>query len=193
VRESSENLSRKTEDLRARLDRRIALLDRQEQLSSVPPRIVTAALVLPVSTIEAELPKDAPLRAVETTVVERRGVDAVLRAERSLGREPIEMAHNNPGYDIQALRGDDPTIFIEVKARIAGATDFFVTHTEIRYGQNAVPHYRLALVRVDPADPAADEVRYIEDPFRELRMGDFEAGGVQGKWMETWAKGRTPF
>ena len=45
----------------------------------------------------------------------------------------------------------------------------------------------------NPDDPAADEVRYIEHPFRELRMGDFEAGGVQGKWMETWAKGRAPF
>lgn len=83
-------------------------------------------------------------------------------------------------------------MFLEVKARIDGAEDFFVTHSEVRFGQNAVPHYRLALVRVALDGPAQDEVRYVDDPFRDMSMGDFAAEGVRGNWKRTWARGREP-
>ncbi|GAB3755230.1 helicase-related protein [Microlunatus parietis] len=195
VRETPESLERKAAELDARLTARTALLDKQALLSSVPPRVVAAAVVLPPSAVE--LPADAPMHAVATEEVERRGVDAVLAAERILGRAPEEMARNNPGYDIRSFPGpeqpDGPTIFVEVKARIAGAKGFYVTHTEIRHGQNAAPHYRLALVRVDPRGPEHDEVRYLTDPFRELRLGAFDADGVLGNWARTWAKGSAPF
>ena len=75
---------------------------------------------------------------------------AANRFEREAKAAAQEMVRNNPGYDIVSTRGDDPSVFLEVKGRLAGAEDFFVTHTEIRHGQNAAPHYRLALVRVDP-------------------------------------------
>ncbi len=92
-----------------------------------------------------------------------------------------------------STRGDEPSIFIEVKARIAGSPDFYVTHTEVRHGQNAVPHYRLALVCVDPRGSEHDEVRYVDAPFQDLRMGDFDAEGVRGHWARTWSKGRAPW
>ncbi len=193
VREGSESLSRKSRELEQRLIKRLGLLDRQQQMSTIPPRVVAAALVLPYTEVAAELPATAPMHAVATAEVERRGVDAVLAAEHALGRVPQEMVHNNPGYDIQSTRGDDPLLFIEVKARIDGAEDFFVTHTEVRHGQNAAPHYRLALVRVDPRGPEHDEVRYLADPFREVSMGDFDAEGIRGNWSKSWARGQTPF
>lgn len=193
VREGSESLSNKSLELQARLDRRMSLMDRQQQLSSVPPRVVAAALVLPLSMAEDHLPADAPLRAVATEEVERRGVDAVLAAERALGRIPTEMTHNNPGYDIQSVRGDDPLLFIEVKGRIVGAEDFSVTHTELRHGRNAAPHYRLAIVSVDPRGPEYDEVRYLNDPFRGVDLGGLDAEAVRLHWRKTWAKGRAPF
>ncbi|MGW5637807.1 helicase-related protein [Streptomyces sp. NPDC003832] len=47
--ESSESLDRKAVDLDVRLSRRLDLLDRQQQMSTKPPLIVTAALVLSAS------------------------------------------------------------------------------------------------------------------------------------------------
>ena len=82
---------------------------------------------------------------------------------------------------------------IEVKARLAGAKDFFVTHNEVLTGKNAVPRYRLALVKVDPRGTQHDEVRYLDDPFAGVELGDFEATGHRGDWAKTWAKGSQPF
>ena len=60
-------------------------------------------------------------------------------------------------------------------------------------GKNAVPRYRLALVRVDPRGPQHDEVRYLDDPFAATDLGDFEATGIRGDWDKMWAKGADPF
>lgn len=193
VSEGSESLMRKSRELEQRLSQRLALLERQQQLSTVPPRIVAAALVLPYVEVAAELPADAPMHAVATEEVERRGIDAVLAAERTLGRTPTEMAHNNPGYDIRSVRGDEPLVFLEVKARLAGAEDFFVTRTEILHGKNAAPHYRLALVSVDPRGPEHDQVRYLADPFRDTSLGTFDAEGIRANWIKNWTKATVPF
>jgi len=193
-RESSDSLTRKANDLQTRLDRRLELIDQQAQMSTKPPLVVAAALVLPVDQLEADLPAEAPIRAKETKTVERRGVDLVLAHERALGRVPEEQAFNNPGYDILSTdpaTGD--TIRIEVKARLAGAVDFWVTHNEVITGKNAAPKYRLALVRVDPDGPTKDEVRYLDDPFANVDMGDFEATGHKGDWVKTWSRGKAPF
>ena len=69
-------------------------------MSTKPPRIVTAALVLPIGMLEGEIPATAPMHAKETKEVERRGVDLVMARERELGRKPVEQAFNNPGFDI---------------------------------------------------------------------------------------------
>jgi superfamily II DNA or RNA helicase len=195
VRESHASLMSKARDIEGRLQRRLALLDRQERMSAKAPRVVTAALVLPVSAIgEADSTEQtAPLHAIATKEVERRGVDLVLRTEPGLGRTPEEQPFNNPGFDVLSLApGSDP-IRIEVKARIAGAEDFFITHNEVMTAMNAAPRYRLAMVRVDPRGPAHDEVRYLENPFTGYELGGFDATGVRGDWEKMWAKGREPF
>lgn len=192
--ESSESLTRKANDLQVRLDRRLELIDQQAKMSTKPPLVVAAALVLPVAMLEADLPAEAPVRAKETKTVERRGVDLVLAHERAIGRLPEEQAFNNPGYDILSTdRATGDTYRIEVKARIAGATDFWVTHNEVITGKNAAPKYRLALVKVDPAGPDKDEVRYLDDPFANVDMGNVEATGHKGDWAKSWSKGRSPF
>ncbi|RKS73189.1 uncharacterized protein DUF3883 [Actinomadura pelletieri DSM 43383] len=61
------------------------------------------------------------------------------------------MPHNNPGFDIRSRNIDDHWVFIEVKGRIHGAKDFYVTRTEILTGKNSGPNYRLALVSAHPA------------------------------------------
>ncbi|GAA2003791.1 helicase-related protein [Nocardiopsis rhodophaea] len=191
--ESSEGLERKAAELAARLVRRGEQLDRQEQMSTKPPQLVTSALVIPVSMVEPDLPADAPVHAVETKEVERRGVTAVLARERALGRTPVEQAFNNPGYDVLSdAPGGDP-IRIEVKARLAGAGHFFVTHNEVIVSKNAAPRYRLALVRVDPRGSEHDEVRYLADPFNAVELGGREITGIRADWARYWDKGRAPF
>jgi SNF2 family DNA or RNA helicase len=191
--ESAESLNRKAVDLDARLYKRLETLDQQALMSTKPPRILTAALVLPIGMLEADLPPTAPIHAKETKDVERRGVDLVLAREQALGRTPVEQAYNNKGFDILSYEPNGDTYRIEVKARIDGATDFFVTHNEVMVGKNAVPRYRLALVKVDPRGPQHDEVRYLDNPFATTELGDFDSTGIRGDWAKMWAKGVNPF
>ena len=191
--ESSESLSRKAGDLEVRLNRRLVELDRQTQMSTKPPRVLTAALVLPLAQVEAEVPAETPIHAVETKAVERRGVELVLASERALGRSPVEQPFNNPGFDVLSGVADGDPLRIEVKARIEGADDFFVTHNEVITGKNTVPRYRLALVRVDRRGPEHDQVRYIDDPFANIELGDFDVTGIRGDWAKMWARGLAPF
>jgi superfamily II DNA or RNA helicase len=192
-RESHTSLMLKAADLEGRRTARLALLDRQLEMQARPPRVVTAALVLPLAAVQAEVAADAPIHAVETKDVERRGVELVLAAEHKLGRTPVEQAFNNPGFDVLSQRDGEDPVRIEVKARIAGAEDFFVTHNEVLTALNSAPRYRLALVRVDPRGPEHDTVRYLENPFAGFDAGDFDATGHRGKWETTWAQGRGPF
>jgi hypothetical protein len=192
--ESSEGLRRKAQDLLTRRENRLEVLDQQAQLSMKPPRITTAALVLPLSMVEADIPAGAPVHAKETKAVERRGVELVLATERTLGREPREQVFNNPGYDVLSIPADDgPSIRIEVKARLDGAEDFYVTHNEVITGKNAAPHYRLALVSVSKAGPAHDQVRYLNAPFAGVEFGDLAATGIRASWTKMWNAGAAPF
>jgi superfamily II DNA or RNA helicase len=191
--ETEMSLLTKAGELERRRADRLERLERQLQMQAKSPRIVTAALVLPVSSIAAELPEKAPMHAIETKEVERRGVELVLATERKLGRLPVEQAFNNPGFDVLSQRDGEDPIRIEVKARIGGAEDFFVTHNEVLTALNSAPRYRLALVRVDPHGPELDDVRYLENPFAGFDAGNFDATGHRGKWNTTWACGRAPF
>ncbi|WP_409330383.1 helicase-related protein [Trujillonella humicola] len=190
VRMTPERARRWAEELEVRLEGRLAQLDDEAHLAARPPRVLTAVLVLPAGLLPAaEVPAAT---AVDTSFTERRAVDAVLTAELTLGRCPTEKSRNNPGYDIESLTPDGHLVFIEVKGRIAGASDFFVTYTEVLRGKTAAPHYRLALVCVDPDDPARDEVRYVDDPFATTDLGGFAATGIRGDWAAMWARGSPP-
>ncbi|HEX3960598.1 MAG TPA: helicase-related protein [Trebonia sp.] len=181
-------------DLERRLEKRLADLDRDEELIARPPAISAAALVVPQGLL-AKLLGDSG-RALfprgDTTATERRAVDAVLAVERRLGRIPREMAHNNPGYDIESRCTDGHLIFIEVKGRVEGAEEFWVTRTEALHGKNSAARSRLAMVSVHPAGPESDAVRYIVDPFRDVDFGDFAATGMIGNWLKEWERGVDP-
>ncbi|MBC9002966.1 helicase-related protein [Micromonospora aurantiaca (nom. illeg.)] len=198
VRMRPETARRRAEDLERRLERRLAELDREEALAPQPPLLAGAALVVPQGLLDKLAGAAAAAvasHATDTTVVERRAVNAVLAAERALGRAPKEMPHNNPGYDIQSRSADaDGRIDIEVKGRVTGATDFFVTRTEVFHAKNVGNAYRLALVEVDLEQPPAhDQVRYLANPFFRTEFGDFESTGITGKWVDMWAKGNKPW
>ena len=177
-----------------RLRRRLAELDQQETLTALPPVVVGGALVIPRGLLErvrGERPLTAPEHARQTAEVERRAVDAVLAAERALGREPTEMPHNNPGYDIRSLTPDGRLVFIEVKGRIKGAGTVTVTRNEILFGLNAGDQHRLALVEVDP--DGNDTLRYLTDAFAGMEGRiHFAETAVTFDWAKLWSEAGKP-
>ncbi len=89
---------------------------------------------------------------------------------------------NNPASTSSPQRDGEDPIRIEVKARIAGAEDFFVTHNEVLTAleqRAALPPRARA---VDPRGAEHDEVRYLENPFAGFDAGDFDATGHRGNW-----------
>jgi hypothetical protein len=114
----------------------------------------------------------------------------VKAAERALGRDPKEMPHNNPGYDVESKAGWGELLFVEVKGRVVGAATVTITRNEILTGLNKGEHYILALVRVSPDDLA--EVRYLYDPF----MGQDDAltgvASVNYEFEHFWQRGEAP-
>jgi len=180
-------------DLERRLEKRLAELDADEELIARPPAISAAALVVPQGFLDQALGTVTPgLCARDTTETDRRAVAAVLAAERILGRDPREMPHNNPGYDIVSGTPEGHLVFIEVKGRIEGAEEFWVTRTEVLHGKNSAARSRLAMVSVSPRGPMFDQVRYIVDPFRDVHFGDFAATGVLASWTTEWERGGEP-
>ena len=63
------------------------------------------------------------------------------------------MPHNNPGYDIESRRPDGHLVYIEVKGRVEGAEEFWVTRTEVLHGKNSATGSRLAMVSVSRQGP----------------------------------------
>ncbi len=190
---SAATAERRARDLERRLERRLAELEADARLQARPPRIAGTALILPAGLLA---PADdaegaTPKHAVDTSVVERRAVDAVLAAERALGRDPVEMPHNNPGYDILSTSGDE-VITIEVKGRILGATDVTVTKNEVLVGKNRGPAHRLALVEVHPDGPGTDTVRYLTDPFADTPDPGFTVTKLVFDWRRLMEVGGPP-
>jgi superfamily II DNA or RNA helicase len=180
-------------DLERRLEKRLAELVQDEDLIARPPVISAAALVIPQGLLnKMQGISDAWHMPRDTAETDRRAIAAVLAAERSLGRVPHEMPHNNPGYDIESRGPDGHLIFIEVKGRVQGGEEFWVTRTEVLHGKNAGTGSRLAMVSVSPQGAGADVVRYIVDPFRDVDFGDFNVTGITGNWSKEWERGAHP-
>jgi superfamily II DNA or RNA helicase len=185
----------RADELEARLKRRLTELDQERQVSPLPPVIAGGALVIPHGLLErlrGERSVEPDAHARETERVERLAVEAVLAAERALGRHPIEMARNNKGFDIRS-RTDGyggELLFIEVKGRVSGAKEFTITKSEILTSLNKPDHFILALVRVDEDD--ATDIRYLRRPFGGPEDVYFDMTSANYDWDELFARGAAP-
>lgn len=184
----------RADDLSGRLEARLAELDRDGQLSALPPVVVGGALVVAASMaarLAGEEPQQSPY-ALDATVVERRAVDAVLEAEKQMGWIPTEMAHNHPGYDISSEGPDGELRFVEVKGRVVGAENFVVTRNEMLTALNVPEAWVLALVSVSDDGPARDRVRYLRRPFgQDLHLAFATTASVLD-WRDYWGRGEEP-
>ena len=174
---NSAKAQQRTDELQGRLRRRLEELDAERQLASAPPVVVGGALVVPaglLASLDRAGTDSVAVSARQRSAIERAAVEAVLAVERSLGREPEEMPHNNRGYDIESKATDGSLLFIEVKGRVAGAETFTVTRSEIGVARNKPDRHILALVQVrTDTEPV---VRYVRRAFEEV--GDLPFGTV---------------
>ena len=192
---------RRAEDYARRLEHRLSELDREMTLSALPPRVVGGALVLPAGLLERLKGGtgliDPAADVVARREVERRAINAVLKAEDEAGWEAEDMNEthpNHPGYDICSTRRGSTVSeyrYIEVKGRVTGADVVTVSRNEILTSLNEPDRWLLALVEVRPE--GGEEVRYLHRPFDAgTRDCLFDVTSVNFDWKALWARGQAP-
>ncbi|MGH7496854.1 MAG: protein NO VEIN domain-containing protein, partial [bacterium] len=180
------------DELEARLQKRMEELEQERHLSPLPPVVVGGALVVPQRLLE-QLAGTSPTFEVRSQAererIERMAINAVMAMERQLGREPVEAAHNHPGYDIESR---DPLgkrlLFIEVKGKTAGVPTATISKTQILTAFNKPEDFILAIVEVE--GDLAKPPRYIRQPFQ--REPDFGVTSVNYDLMELLEKSVEP-
>ena len=180
----------RADDLTARLERRTEELEQERQISPLPPVVIGGALVVP----QALLDRLSGETGVSVEVSDRERIDrlavaAVIEAERILGREPREMPHENPGYDIESKDPrDNRLLFIEVKGKAVGSTTLTASKTQILTALNKPDSFILAIVQVD--GDTSSEPRYVRQPFE--KEPDFAATSVNYELSELLARSEPP-
>ena len=183
----------RADDLQARLKRRLAELEQEKQLSPQQPVVVGGAIVVPAGLLErlrGRRDADASVYARLRERVERLAVEAVLAAERAIGRDPTEMPRNNKGFDIRSKAPDGDLYFIEVKGRIEGAPTFTITKSEILTSLNKLDRFILALVEV--GEDESTNVRYLSNPFKGSEDALFGVASVNYEWSTFFERGELP-
>ncbi len=171
--------------LQARLEKRLADLKLEAQISPLPPVVLGGLLVVPIGLLELMAGKQgAPVEAgtqavpaipVDTQAAAARARAVVMEVERSLGFDPVDREFEQLGYDIESrVPGTGKLRFIEVKGRVAGAESITVTKNEILYSLNKPDDYILAIVEF--LSENAHRVGYLRQPFR--REPDFGVTSV---------------
>lgn len=166
---------KRAKEFEHRLETRSRELTGDAHLHARPAVIRGVALVVPEHLIPVA-PEHARSRmfARNTEEVDRRAVAKVLEAERVIGRHPVEMPHNNKGFDIRSTDDQGRVFFIEVKGRIdtPEADTFTVSANEVAFAQSQGDRHRLAIVRVSPDGAAHDRLRYVLHAFDGIVPSD---------------------
>jgi superfamily II DNA or RNA helicase len=169
---SSGRARARADELEARMARRRLELDLQADLHNNPPTIVGAALVIPQGLLDSLAGyAPSPEAVADKMETDRRGVEAVCKAERALGRDPTPQHHSNPGFDIESI---DPATgvhyFIEVKSHLPQTTEISVSAQQVQKAKSNPERWRLAVASV-PEDPSlAPTVQYLVEPFRDVTL-----------------------
>ena len=180
----------RADDLTARLERRMEELERERQISPLPPVVIGGALVVPQALLDRLRGETGvSVEISDRERIDRLAVAAVIEAERGLGREPREMPHENPGYDIESKDPrDNRLLFIEVKGKAVGSTTLTASKTQILTALNKPDSFILAIVQVD--GDTASEPRYVRQPFE--KEPDFAATSVNYELSELLARSEPP-
>ena len=179
---------KRADELQARLTKRLEEIQRERQLSPLPPVLLGGLLVAPIGLLHAIEGQPAPPVAIDTQAVAARARAIVMEVERSLGFVPVDRERDKLGYDIEsAIPGTGRLRFIEVKGRVAGADIITVTKNEILTSLNKPDDYILAIVEFEGE---THRVHYIRRPFRA--EPDFGASSVNYEVSKLLAMAEPP-
>ena len=185
---------KRADELQARLQKRLAELDREAKISALPPVIVGGVVVIPAGLIAAIGGKVAltPTRSVDTQAAAAKARKIVMEVERSLGFEPVDREFEKLGYDIESKDGTTGKLrFIEVKGRVSDADVVTVTQNEILYSLNKPDDFVLALVEFLEGDD--HRVHYLRRPFEQSGVTtDFNGSSVNFPMRDLLARAEQP-
>jgi hypothetical protein len=186
---NSQEARRRADDLQARLERRLAELTREAQISALPPVVLGGLVVVPLGLVASMAGRTipAPASPVETQVSAARARAVVMEAERELGFEPFDREAEKLGYDIESrIPGTGRLRFIE--GRASGAATITVTKNEILYSLNKPDDFILAIVEF--LDDSAHRVHYVRQPFK--REPDFGVTSVNYNFSDLIGRASVP-
>jgi hypothetical protein len=170
------------------MERRLAQIEREKQLSPLPPVVVGGALVIPAGLLRKLGYVNGQASGADLQIAAQRAREAVMAAERELGFDPRDVEHEKLGYDIESrVPAQGRLRFIEVKSRAMDADTVTVTRNEILYSLNNPDNYILAIVQPDGGSPV---VRYVRQPFH--KEPDFGAASVNYLLKELLARSTPP-
>ncbi len=180
---------RRADTMQTRLQKRLADLKRDAQISPRPPVVLGGLLVVPRGLLDAMAGRPAPPTTVDTQASAARARDIVMATERCLGFEPTDRELDKLGYDIESrVPASGALRFIEVKGRRSDAKTITVTRNEILYSLNKPDDFILAIVEFRADD--THEVHYVRRPFQ--REPDFKAASVNYTLQELLAGAEKP-
>lgn len=185
---------KRADALQGRLEKRLAEITLERQISPLPPVILGGLLVVPhglVASMTGVRGADAAA-AIDTQVAAARARAIVMQIERNLGFEPEDVELKKVGYDVESrVPGTGRLRFIEVKGRMAEADHFTVTKNEILTALNKPEDFVLAIVEF--LSDQEHRVHYVREPFaRSGITTDFNGASVNFPLAEMIARGSTP-
>ena len=181
----------RADELQGRLQKRMEDLEKERQLSPLPPVVIGGALVVPAGLLDrvnGGIQAEPSQFARDTVRVAKLALDAVLASELGLGFIPRDVSDEKCGYDVESrIPGTGKLRFIEVKGRAKGAETVTVTKNEILTALNKPEDFILAVVEVDcdRTDP-----RYVRQPFQ--REPDFGVTSVNYNLKEILSRAESP-
>ena len=192
-----ENAERRATDLAERRRRRMALLEQEKFISSLPPRVRGGMIVIPRGLLDARAGAQdgaSPMGFAQDPVARREielaAMEAVMAAERAIGNTPEDVSARKVGYDIASLDPDTRSHrFIEVKGRVDGADTVMITRQEIITSLHEPEKFILAIVKV--TEGVAGEPRYVRGALDE-REPPFDQDAIQFNLMRLLARPETP-
>jgi hypothetical protein len=182
---------KRADDLQGRLQKRMQEIQRERQISPLPPVLLGGLMVVPAGLLALGRGEAAqvPSPAIDTQAAAARARTIVMEIERSLGFEPVDREFERLGYDIESrVPGTGRLRFIEVKGRVSGAPTITVTKNEILYSLNKPDDFILAIVEF--MDSGDHRVHYVRSPFQ--REPDFGVTSVNYDLPDLLARGEVP-
>jgi 5S rRNA maturation endonuclease (ribonuclease M5) len=170
---NSAKARQRADELQSRLQKRMAELEQERQISPLPPVAIGGAVIVPLGLLKRLAPEKYAVKTEpqpEPSYEDRRRIElaamqAVIAAERSLGFEPRDVSAEKCGYDIESrVPGDGKLRFIEVKGRTVDAETVTVSRNEILTALNKPEDFILAIAQIDGQD---SRLHYLRRPFQQ--------------------------